>query len=51
MLFARIVGHGYAAPQGFKGTVDLKHIKEKVKQWVVLKAGFAREINHGGKVE
>jgi hypothetical protein len=43
MLFAIIVGHGYAAPQGFEGVVHLEHIKEMVKEWVVLKAGFARE--------
>jgi hypothetical protein len=43
VLFAIIVGRGYAAPQGFEGVVHLEHIKEMVKEWVVLKAGFARE--------
>jgi hypothetical protein len=51
VLFARIVGRGYAAPQGFEGAIHLEHIKEMVKEWVVLKVGFAREISHGGEVE
>jgi hypothetical protein len=51
VLFVIIVGHGYSAPQGFEGAVYLDHLSEMVKEWDVLKAGFAREISHGGEAE
>jgi hypothetical protein len=46
MIFIRIVSHGYSVPQRFEGAVYLDHLSEMVKEWDVLKAGFAREISH-----